>query len=56
MQKAGFCISRRIFKCYASRFNFAPPPWQSRIFRSKEDALLSNRSFGKEFLNQQTKK
>ena len=49
MQKAEFCISPRTVKCYLSRSNLAPLPWQSHAFSTKGTRPPFNRSFGKEF-------
>ena len=56
MQKAEFCISPRTVKCYLSRSNLAPLPRQSHAFSTKGTRPPFYRSFGKEFLNQRTKK
>ena len=56
MQKAEFCISPRTVKCYFSRSNFAPPSMAKPPFSTKGTRPPFNRSFGKEFLNQRTKK
>lgn len=53
MQKAEFCISPRTVKCYFGRL---PAMCQATHVSNKGIVLLFNRSFGKEFLNQRTKK
>ena len=50
MQKAGFCISRTSGKCYVSRSNFAPVPWQKpSTFRLKHDSSSSTNPSTKSF-------